>query len=112
MEVINIHITCPKGVWKYPVRWCSVLGKKRLNYCKRHLEDCNMKVIMKVVAGPSGCANQELLDSNSTSGTDCMPSASIMIKEEASPPSKRVRLNNEIDVRSSTEQDPENQFYL
>ena len=53
---------------------------------------------MKVVASPSACANQELLDSNSTSVTDCMPPASIMIKEEASPPSKRVRLDNEIDI--------------
>ena len=53
---------------------------------------------MKVVASPSACANQELLDSNSTSVTDCMQPASIMIKEEASPPSKRVRLDNEIDI--------------
>ena len=53
---------------------------------------------MKVVASPSACANQELLDSNSTRGTDCIPPASIMIKEKTSPPSKRVRLDNEIDI--------------
>ena len=29
MEIINIHMTCPKGVWKYPVGWCIVPGKKR-----------------------------------------------------------------------------------
>ena len=57
---------------------------------------------MKVVASPSACPNQELLDSNSTSGTDCMSSASVMIKEEASRPSKHVRLNNEIDIVTSS----------
>ena len=57
-----------------------------------------MKVIVKVVSSPSACANQELLYSNSISGTDCMSLASIMIKEEASQPSKHVRLNNEIDI--------------
>ena len=59
------------------------MGKKRtcVNKAKRHLEDCNMKANVKVVASPSACANQELLDNNSTSSTDCMLSASIVIKE-------------------------------
>ena len=57
-----------------------------------------MKLNEKVVASPYACANQKLLDSNPTSDTDCMPSASIMKKEEASQPSKHVRLDNEIDI--------------
>ena len=89
----------PKGGMEIPCRLVFSTGEEKdLNKVKRHLEDCNMKVNVKVAASPSVCANQELLDNNSTSGTDCMPSTSIMIKEEASPPSKRVRLDNEIDI--------------
>jgi len=70
---------------------------------KKHLEDCNVKV----VARPSSCIHnveenmnsvdveQELLvnDNNSTSSTVCMPAYVTIKEEEASPSTKRVRLD-------------------
>ena len=88
----------PQGCMEIPCRLVFSTGEENDFNNGNTFRRLQHEVNVKVVTSPSTCANQELLDNNSTSNTDCMPSASIMIKEEASPPSKCVRLDKEIDI--------------
>ena len=91
----------PQGGMEVPCRLVFSGAEKDLNKVKKYLEDCNMKVVARLSACirnveenmDSVDVKQEPLDVSSTSSTACMPT-SITIKEKASPPTKRVRYDD------------------
>ena len=98
MEIVNIPMICPKEAWKLVFSG----AEKDLNKVKKHLEDCNMKVVARLSACirnveenmDSVDVKQEPLDGSSTSSTACMPTSITIKEEKASPPTKRVRYDD------------------